>query len=256
MPAMPTTPLTPLTPLTPNMTTPILQVDALDAWYDRSHVVQGLSFEVHAGEIVTLMGRNGAGKTTTLRALMGLVDKRGGRARLDGQDFLAQPAHARFHLGLAYVPEDRRIVPGLSVRENLQLGVLGKPGRHDLARIVDEVAQTFPRLRERLDQDGSSLSGGEQQMLAIARAMVAKPRLILLDEPSEGIMPLLVQEMFALFKRMRDEGTTLLLVEQNVEQALRISDRAYIIDQGRIVHSGRGDELLADREIQDRYCAV
>ena len=238
------------------MTTPILQVDALDAWYDRSHVVQGLSFEVHAGEIVTLMGRNGAGKTTTLRALMGLVAQRGGRARLDGQDFLALPAHARYHLGLAYVPEDRRIVPGLSVRENLQLGVLGKPGRHDLARIVDEVAQTFPRLRERLDQDGSSLSGGEQQMLAIARAMVAKPRIILLDEPSEGIMPLLVQEMFALFKRMRDEGTTLLLVEQNVEQALRISDRAYIIDQGRIVHSGRGDELLADREIQDRYCAV
>ncbi len=238
------------------MRAPILQVDGLDAWYDRSHVVQGLSLEVHAGEIVTLMGRNGAGKTTTLRALMGLVDKRGGRARLDGHDFLAQPAHVRFHLGLAYVPEDRRIVPGLSVRENLQLGVLGKPGRHDLARIVDEVAETFPRLRERLDQDGTSLSGGEQQMLAIARAMVAKPRLILLDEPSEGIMPLLVQEMFALFKRMRDEGTTLLLVEQNVEQALRISDRAYIIDQGRIVHTGRGDELLADREIQDRYCAV
>ncbi len=238
------------------MSQALLQVDALDAWYDRSHVVQGLSFEVHAGEIVTLMGRNGAGKTTTLRALMGLVHKRAGRARLDGRDFLAQPAHARFHLGLAYVPEDRRIVPGLSVRENLQLGVLGKPGRHDLARIVDEVAQTFPRLRERLDQEGTSLSGGEQQMLAIARAMVAKPRIILLDEPSEGIMPLLVQEMFQLFKRMRDAGTTLLLVEQNVEQALRISDRAYIIDQGRIVHTGQADALLADREIQDRYCAV
>jgi branched-chain amino acid transport system ATP-binding protein len=234
----------------------LLQVEGLDAWYDRSHVVQGLSLTVNAGEIVTLMGRNGAGKTTTLRALMGLVGKRRGSARFDGHEFLAEPAHTRFHMGLAYVPEERRIVPGLTVRENLQLGVLGRKGKHDLARIVDEVAQTFPRLKERLDQEGTSLSGGEQQMLAIARAMVAKPRMILLDEPSEGIMPLLVHEMFELFGRMKAQGTTLLLVEQNVELALRISDRAYIVDQGRIVHTGRADELLGDREIQERYCAV
>ncbi len=239
-----------------DMTAPLLQIDALNAWYDRSHVVQDLSFHVNAGEIVTLMGRNGAGKTTTLRALMGLVAKRRGQARLDGRDFLAEPAHTRFHKGIAYVPEERRIVPGLTVRENLQLGILGQPGKHDLAAIVDQVAETFPRLKERLDQEGTSLSGGEQQMLAIARAMVAKPRLILLDEPSEGIMPLLVHEMFELFQRMKAEGTTLLLVEQNVELALRISDRAYIIDQGRIVHTGTGEALLADREIQERYCAV
>ena len=238
------------------MSTALLQVEELNAWYDRSHVVQGLSFHVDAGEIVTLMGRNGAGKTTTLRALMGLVARRGGQARFDGQEFLAEPAHSRFHKGLAYVPEERRIVPGLSVRENLQLGILGKPGKHDLAAIVDEIAETFPRLKERLDQEGSSLSGGEQQMLAIARAMVAKPRMILLDEPSEGIMPLLVHEMFELFQRMKAHGTTLLLVEQNVELALRISDRAYIIDQGAIVHSGSAQALLADREIQERYCAV
>jgi len=237
-------------------TVPLLQVDQLDAWYDRSHIVQGLSFHVNAGEIVTLMGRNGAGKTTTLRTLMGLVARRSGTAVFDGQPFLDAPAHTRFHRGLAYVPEERRIVPGLSVRENLQLGILGKPGSHDLARIVDEIAETFPRLKERLDQEGTSLSGGEQQMLAIARAMVAKPRMILLDEPSEGIMPLLVQEMFALFARMKAQGTTLLLVEQNVELALRISDRAYIIDQGRIVHTGTAADLLADREIQERYCAV
>jgi len=235
---------------------PLLQVDALDAWYDRSHVVQGLSLVVGAGEIVTLMGRNGAGKTTTLRALMGLVGKRAGSAKFDGREFLAQPAHTRFHMGLAYVPEDRRIVPGLTVRENLQLGVLGRPGKHDLARIVDEIAETFPRLKERLGQEGTSLSGGEQQMLAIARAMAAKPRMILLDEPSEGIMPLLVQEMFELFTRMKAQGTTLLLVEQNVELALKISDRAYIVDQGRIVHTGTAPELLADRAIQERYCAV
>ena len=238
------------------MTSALLQVDGLDAWYDRSHIVQGLSLRVEAGEIVTLMGRNGAGKTTTLRALMGLVARRGGSARFDGREFLAEPAHTRFHMGLAYVPEERRIVPGLTVRENLQLGVLGQKGKHDLARIVDEIAETFPRLKERLDQEGTSLSGGEQQMLAIARAMVAKPRMILLDEPSEGIMPLLVQEMFELFQRMKAQGTTLLLVEQNVELALRISDRAYIIDQGVIVHTGTATELLADREIQERYCAV
>ena len=238
------------------MTSALLQVDALDAWYDRSHIVQGLSLRVEAGEIVTLMGRNGAGKTTTLRALMGLVSRRGGAARFDGREFLAEPAHTRFHMGLAYVPEERRIVPGLTVRENLQLGVLGQAGKHDLAGIVDEIADTFPRLKERLDQEGTSLSGGEQQMLAIARAMVAKPRMILLDEPSEGIMPLLVHEMFELFQRMKAQGTTLLLVEQNVELALRISDRAYIIDQGTIVHTGTAAELLADRAIQERYCAV
>ena len=235
---------------------PLLQVDGLDAWYDRSHVVQGLSFVVNAGEIVTLMGRNGAGKTTTLRALMGLLAQRGGHAQFDGQDFLARPAHTRYHMGLAYVPEERRIVPGLTVRENLQLGLLGQRGKHDMARAVEATAETFPRLKERLDQEGTSLSGGEQQMLAIARAMVARPRMILLDEPSEGIMPLLVQEMFELFKRMKAEGTTLLLVEQNVELALGVSDRAYIIDQGRIVHTGAGTELLADRAIQERYCSV
>ena len=236
--------------------TPLLQVESLDAWYDRSHVVQDLSFHVNAGEIVTLLGRNGAGKTSTLRSLMGLVAKRRGRALFDGREFLAEPAHSRFHKGLAYVPEDRRIVPGLTVRENLQLGILGQAGKHDLVRIVDEIAETFPRLKERLDQEGSSLSGGEQQMLAIARAMVAKPRMILLDEPSEGIMPLLVIEMFDLFKRMKAQGITLLLVEQNVELALQISDRAYIVDQGRIVHTGSAEALLADREIQQRYCAV
>ena len=235
---------------------PLLEVRGLNAWYDRSHVVQGLDFHVGAGEIVTLMGRNGAGKTTTLRTLMGLVARRSGEVRFDGDEILAEPAHRRYHRGLAYVPEDRRIVPGLTVRENLQLGVLAKPGRHALARLVDEACATFPRLKERLDQEGTSLSGGEQQMLAIARAMIAKPRMILLDEPSEGIMPILVDEMFELFARMKREGTTLLLVEQNVERALSVSDRAYIIDQGRVVHQGSASALLADREIQDRYCAV
>ncbi len=234
----------------------MLKVNQLDAWYDTSHVVQGLSFEVRAGEIVTLMGRNGAGKTTTLKTIMGLISRRAGSVKFDGQEILTQPAHKRYHLGLAYVPEDRRIVPGLTVRENLRLGLIaGKDVKHEAARI-EEIAKTFPRLAERMDQEGTSMSGGEQQMLAIARAMMSKPRMILLDEPSEGIMPVLVDEMFELFARMKREGTTILLVEQNVERALNVSDRAYILDQGQIVHEGSARALLADKEIQDKYCAV
>ena len=234
----------------------MLKVEQLNAWYDQSHVIQGLIFEVRPGEIVTLMGRNGAGKTTTLRTIMGLLSKTLGKVLFDGQDLLPLPPHARYHRGLAYVPEERRIVPGLSVLENLQLGLIASAQRGDMDAMIDEIAQTFPRLKERLPQEGTSLSGGEQQMLAIARAMMAKPRMILLDEPSEGIMPILVDEMFELFARMKQQGTTILLVEQNVERALSISDRAYILDQGEIVHQGNAAELLADEEIQEKYCAV
>lgn len=234
----------------------MLKVEQLNAWYDHSHVVQGLNFEVKQGEIVTLMGRNGAGKTTTLRTLMGLVGKHSGKATFNGHDLMPLKPHERFHLGLAYVPEDRRIVPSLTVLENLQLGLTASKNRGDMTAMIDEIAQTFPRLKERLHQDGTSMSGGEQQMLAIARAMMARPRMILLDEPSEGIMPILVDEMFQLFANMRQKGITLLLVEQNVERALKISDRAYIVDQGQIVHHGNAAELLENTEIQEKYCAV
>jgi len=236
--------------------TDMLKVEGLDAWYDRSHVVQGLDFEVRPGEIVTLMGRNGAGKTTTLKAIMGLLARRGGSVSFNGQEVLAQPAHTRYHLGLAYVPEDRRIVPGLTVRENLRLGLIAGRDRASERERIAAIARSFPRLAERLDQEGTSMSGGEQQMLAIARALMARPRMILLDEPSEGIMPVLVDEMFELFAQMKREGTTILLVEQNVERALSVSDRAYILDQGRIVHHGSAAALLADADIQERYCAV
>jgi len=235
---------------------PLLKVQELNAWYDHSHIIQGVNFEVHAGEIVTFMGRNGAGKTTTLRTMMGLVQKCKGEVLFDGASLLEQPTHIRYQKGLAYVPEERRIVPSLTVEENLQLGVLASTLRGEMSALVEEIAQTFPRLKERLHQEGTSLSGGEQQMLAIARAMMARPRMILLDEPSEGIMPILVDEMFELFTRMKQQGTTILLVEQNVERALSISDRAYIFDQGQIVHQGFGSDLLADQEIQDKYCAV
>ncbi|PTM42974.1 amino acid/amide ABC transporter ATP-binding protein 2 (HAAT family) [Bosea sp. 124] len=234
----------------------MLEIDDLNAWYGASHVLHGISLAVEPGEIVALVGRNGAGKTSTIRAAMGLMPRTTGHVRFAGRELLPLPAHARFKLGLAYVPEERRIVPGLTVRENLQLGLLATDGAIDERRAIDEIAESFPRLKERLDQQGVTMSGGEQQMLAIARAMIGKPRMILLDEPSEGIMPVLVEEMGVLFRRLRDQGVTLLLVEQNVEWALKLADRAVIIDQGEVVHRSTAAALLADKAIQERYCAV
>ena len=169
---------------------------------------------------------------------------------------LGRPAHIRNGLGLGYVPEERRIVPGLTVRDNIRLGLLAAKTRRRERDVIDEVATIFPRLAERLDQTAITMSGGEQQMLAIARATVSHPKLIMLDEPSEGIMPVLVDEMMELFVAMRAQGTTLLLVEQNVELALGIADRAYIMDGGTIVHHAAAAALLADEEIKERYCSV
>ncbi|AWB20284.1 ABC transporter ATP-binding protein [Methylobacterium currus] len=251
---------------------PLLAVENLRAWYGHSHILQGLSLEVRAGEIVTLVGRNGAGKTTTLKSIMGLVPKREGRVTFAGADILDRPPHERFHRGLAYVPEERRIVPGLTVEENLRLGILAAKGpwaakgdratkgerasRHHEARRIEAIAETFPRLKQRLKQEAITMSGGEQQMLAIARALMAEPVMVLLDEPSEGIMPILVEEMFEQFVAMKRAGTTILLVEQNVELALEISDRVYIIDGGAVVYHAQAAELRRDPEIQARYCAV
>jgi len=234
----------------------MLEVDNLNAWYGRSHVLQGVALSVGKGEAVCMIGRNGAGKTTTLRSIMGLVARREGAIRFNGENIIAEPTHRRFALGLAYVPEERRIVPGLTVQDNLRLGLVASANRSREADVIDRIAQTFPRLKERLGQAADTLSGGEQQMLAIARAMAADPKLIMLDEPSEGIMPVLVDEMFELFARMKGEGITLLLVEQNVERALQLADRAYVMDQGAIVHTGDAKTLLADKAIQERYCAV
>jgi branched-chain amino acid transport system ATP-binding protein len=234
----------------------MLEIDGLQAWYGQSHVLQGIDISVKPGEIVCLIGRNGAGKTTTLKAVMGLLDKARGSVRFDGEEMLGRPAHVRFGKGLAYVPEERRIVPGLSVRENLRLGLIASPNKAHENALIARTAETFPRLAERLDQTAITMSGGEQQMLAIARALIADPKLVMLDEPSEGIMPVLVDEMFELFRRLKAQGTTILLVEQNVELALGLADRAYVVDQGTIVHHGAATDLLADADIQERYCAV
>ena len=234
----------------------MLTVRGLHAWYGPSHILQGIDLEVRRGEIVCLVGRNGAGKTTTLRSIMGLVDRRAGSVVFDGQELLQRPPHIRNGLGLGYVPEERRIVPGLTVRENLRLGVLAARVKRPERVVIDEVAAIFPRLAERLDQIAITMSGGEQQMLAIARATVSQPKMVMLDEPSEGIMPVLVDEMFELFGRMRAEGTTILLVEQNVELALALGDRAYIMDGGMVVHHAPAAELLADEAVKERYCSV
>jgi branched-chain amino acid transport system ATP-binding protein len=234
----------------------MLKIEKLQAWYGTSHILQGIDLEVNQGEIVCLIGRNGAGKTTTLRTVMGLAGRSAGRVLFEGRDLLPLPTHRRNGLGLGFVPEERRIVSGLTVRDNLRLGLLASSIKRREEDVIAEIGETFPRLAERLDQDAITMSGGEQQMLAIARAMVSKPKLIMLDEPSEGIMPVLVDEMFALFARLRDEGTTILLVEQNVELALGIADRAYIMDQGEIVYHASAADLLADEAMQDRYCSV
>ncbi|QIG99231.1 MULTISPECIES: ABC transporter ATP-binding protein [unclassified Bradyrhizobium] len=234
----------------------MLQISKLNAWYGASHALQDINLEVAGGEIVCLIGRNGAGKTTTLKSIMGLMGRTRGSVTFKGEELLRQPAHVRFALGLAYVPEERRIVQGLSVRENLRLGLVASKQKKREAELIDEIAVIFPRLAERMDQEAVTMSGGEQQMLAIARAMIAKPDLIMLDEPSEGIMPVLVDEMFELFRSMKAQGTTVLLVEQNVELALGIADRAYVLDQGSVVHQASAQALLADNEIKERYCSV
>jgi branched-chain amino acid transport system ATP-binding protein len=234
----------------------MLEINNLNAWYGASHALQDISIRVAKGEIVCLIGRNGAGKTTTLKSIMGLMDRTRGSVLFKGKELLNEPAHIRFALGLAYVPEERRIVQGLSVRENLRLGLVASPEKKREAELIEGIARIFPRLAERLDQEAVTMSGGEQQMLAIARAMIGKPDLIMLDEPSEGIMPVLVDEMFALFRDMKAQGTTVLLVEQNVELALDIADRAYVLDQGSVVHQASAKELLADNEIKERYCSV
>jgi branched-chain amino acid transport system ATP-binding protein len=234
----------------------MLELRDLNAWYGLSHIVQGISLSVGPGEVVAILGRNGAGKTTLLRSIMGLIDRRSGAVIFDGEDIGAAPTHARYHRGLAYVPEERRIVPGLTVRENLRLGMIASRARVDEAAAIERIAATFPQLAQRLDQEGTTMSGGEQQMLAIARALVANPKMVLLDEPSEGIMPVLVDEMYELFSSLKGAGLSLVLVEQDVERAVELADRAYIIDHGEVVFTDSAAALLANPEIQERYCSV
>jgi branched-chain amino acid transport system ATP-binding protein len=236
----------------------LLALEDLHAYYGEAHILQGVSLTVGAGEVVTLIGRNGAGKTTTLKSIMGLVPPRGGRITFDGLPLTKLPTHEVARAGIAYVPEERRILPNLSVAENLRLGMLSAPraAKSENGAVMEEVLTYFPRLRERYEQKGKSLSGGEQQMLAIARGLVARPKLMLVDEPTEGLSPLLVQNLTEILGEINRRGTTILLVEQMLEVALALSHRLYVMDQGRIQFEGTPDALRADPEIQQRFLGV
>ena len=234
----------------------LLRVENIDTYYGLSHVLQDVSLEVDTDEIVTLVGRNGAGKTTTLKSILGITAVSSGRILFKDEDISALSTHLVVQRGISYVPEERRIIPGLSVRENLKLALLKSKNRDREEEMIERVGQYFPVLRDRLTQEGASLSGGEQQMLAIARCLVTDPDVMLIDEPTEGLMPVLVELIGEMVQTINREGVTVLLVEQNMEMALTISQRAYVMDEGRIQSFGPAQEILADEEIQRRYLSV
>jgi branched-chain amino acid transport system ATP-binding protein len=234
----------------------MLGLEDIHTFYGEAHVLHGVSLAVKPGALVTLLGRNGAGKSTTLRSIMGIVPVRRGRIMFSGHDItnLAPEDIARF--GIGYVPEDRRIFPNLTVQENLRLGVLGGDGSADRPKAYSEVFRYFPVLADRLGRRGGLLSGGEQQMLAIGRAMVGRPTLMLVDEPTEGLAPLLVKNLVGALCEINKQGTTILLVEQNLEVALALSTSLYVIDQGEIRFEGTADDLRHDTAIQKRLLGV
>src|SRR5580692_3536432 len=221
----------------------VLTAEGLHTFYGKSHILHGVGLTVGEGEIVTLLGRNGAGKSTTLRSLIGLTPARQGSVHVFGQATTAWPPDRIVALGVGFVPEGRRVFGSLTVEENL-LVPIERPGPWNIARVYE----LFPRLRERRGNKGRSLSGGEQEMLAIARALLLNPKLLLLDEPSQGLAPLLVREMFSVIARMRREGISILLVEQNVRMAVEIADHAYVLDDGRVVYEGPAAEFARDEE--------
>ncbi len=238
------------------MTAPLLAVEAIDVFYGDVQVLYGLSLEVHEGEIVTLLGSNGAGKTTTLRAISGLRPPRRGDVRFRGRSLLALPAAARAELGIALVPEGRDLWAQLTVRENLELGAYHPRVRANAARNLERVFALFPRLAEREGQLAGSLSGGEQQMCAIGRALMLEPTLLMLDEPSLGLAPLLVEQVMRTIAELHSAGITVLLVEQNLHQALAIAGRGTVIETGRVRLEGTSAELAANPEIRAAYLGI
>ena len=232
---------------------PLLEVRDLEVAYGHIEAVQGISFEVHAGEIRTLVGANGAGKSTTLLALSGLIRPKAGSIRFEGEELTKLPTHQIVARGLVQVAEGRAILTTLTVRENLELGAYRRKDRSAVASDLERVLALFPRLQERIDGLAGNLSGGEQQMLAIGRALLAKPRLLLLDEPSMGLAPIIVQDIFRTLREVNADGLTIFLVEQNVRQALKVAHHGYVIESGRIVLQGSGSELLHDPKVTAAY---
>ena len=229
----------------------LLEIDGLRVAYGGIEALRGVSFNVDEGEIVTLLGANGAGKTTTLRTISGLLRPRAGSITFDGERIDAMPAHQMVRGGLGHVPEGRRIFGRMSVRENLQMGAYQR--RDDIKGDLERVFTLFPVLAERQSQDGGTLSGGEQQMLAIGRALMSRPRLLLLDEPSMGLAPMIVTKIFQIIREINEQGTTILLVEQNAAQALRLANRGYVLETGEIVMSDSAPNLLKDERVRAAY---
>ena len=231
----------------------MLKVTDLKVKYGMIEAIKGISFEVRDGEIVTMIGANGAGKTTTMHAISGLVKAAEGSIMLDDVELTKTPANKIVGMGLAQVPEGRRVFAKQTVEENLILGAYLRKDKSKMAEDMEEVYQLFPRLKERRKQLAGTLSGGEQQMLAMGRALMAKPSILLLDEPSMGLSPLLVSEIFHIIREINDKGTTILLVEQNAKRALAIADRAYVLETGNITLEGTGEELANDERVQKAY---
>ena len=231
----------------------LLEIKNLEVFYGVIQALKGISFEVNEGEIVTLIGANGAGKTTTMQAIMGLIPVKSGSILYDGKEITRIPAHKIVGLGLAEVPEGRRVFQELSVQENLLLGAYLRKDKEGIQSDMELIFDRFPRLKERRNQISGTLSGGEQQMLAMGRAMMTKPRILMLDEPSMGLSPLLVDQVFSIITDWHKDGVTVLLVEQNAGKSLAISDRAYVLENGRIALSGTGAELMASEEVKKAY---
>ena len=231
----------------------MLAVKELEVYYGSIHAIKKISFEVREGEIVTLIGANGAGKTTTLHAISGLVKARSGEINFCGNNLRSMEAHKIIRLGLAQVPEGRRIFASMTVQENLEMGAYIRRDREQIQQDYERVFERLPRLKERRRQIAGTLSGGEQQMLAIGRALMSNPKMLLLDEPSMGLSPLLVSEIFKIIRDVNESGMTVLLVEQNAKQALEIADRAYVLETGTISMSGDASELAADEKVRAAY---
>jgi branched-chain amino acid transport system ATP-binding protein len=234
----------------------MLEVRGLRVTYEDMLAIEDVSLAVEEGEVVTLLGSNGAGKTTTINAISRLVRADGGEIHFDGERIDRLPAHRVVELGIAQVPEGRRLWPELTVGEALDLGAYSARARDRQESTLAEVLELFPRLEERRDQLCGTLSGGEQQMVAIGRALMSRPRLLMLDEPSLGLAPILVESVFEAVERVRDAGTTVLLVEQNVNEALEVADRGYVLETGRVVTSGSSDELRADDRVRAAYLGI
>ena len=231
----------------------LLEVNNLEVYYGVICALKGISFHVNEGEIVSLIGANGAGKTTMMQSTVGIIPKRSGSVIFDGQDITKTPCHKIVQLGMTQVPEGRRIFQELSVYENLMMGAYTVKDQQKFKAELDKVYELFPRLAERRKQIAGTLSGGEQQMLAMSRALMINPKLLMLDEPSMGLAPILVDQIFSIIKDLHAAGTTILLVEQNASKALEISDRAYVLETGRITFSGTGEELMKSPEVQKAY---